>query len=645
LFAVGSILAGGEMKKVESLKFKVQSLRIMIFSFAFCVLPALAARPGSFALSCFAEEENRYNLGKIVVTQSRFQEKYSDSTASISVINEKDIKDSGAQQIYQVLQTQPSVEIFQYGSIGTTKTIHTRGASDAQVITLVDGRPTNTPRDGITNFNKIPLNNVERIEILRGPASSIYGANAIGGVINIITKSGKKNGKDEINIRYGSEDTKIVDVLTQGKDGRFDYLFCGGWIRSSGFRENSDYRSRNINSTFVFDVNETNRLKFSTGYWMSQLGTPGQITNEDLDDRQNAVSDYFDMTYNGALWENSSVLFKAYETTDRLEFLESTSPYDIAAHTTKIYGTNFQVSQEWLDKIIATIGVDGQENKINSSSSAKHTYNFKAAYAQTEIKPVKDVNIKSGARIDDYSNFGNRTSPSASFSWWALDSLKFHGLWGESFRAPTFNDLYWPREDWGIWGGVEGNPRLKPETAKSYEAGVTTYLFNSVETDVTYFNNKFKDLIIWQKDASKWYRPSNVNNALIEGFEVNANFQPLKKVTANVNYTYMEAKDTLTSRWLTYRPKNIYKGSLDYALTDRLSLYLTGRYTTKRYDNDTNTVFLKDYFVADGNIAYKLNDFTELSLTVNNVFDKDYQEVYNYPMQGTAVTVGARMTY
>ena len=113
------------------------------------------------------ETTEKFNLGKIIVTPSKLQQAYGDSTANISIIEEKDIKASGAKEINQILDTQPSVEIFQYGSAGSTKTIHTRGASDSQVITLIDGRPTNTPRDGVTDFNKIPLNNIERIEVLR----------------------------------------------------------------------------------------------------------------------------------------------------------------------------------------------------------------------------------------------------------------------------------------------------------------------------------------------------------------------------------------------------------------------------------------------------------------------------------------------
>jgi len=599
--------------------------------------------------SSFAEEEQQnrdYDLGKIVVTPSRLQENYKNSTASISVAGEDDIKDSGVNEIHQILETFPSVDILQYGSNGATKTVHTRGASSSQVIMLVDGRPTNTPRDGVVDFNKIPLNNIERIEVLRGPASNIYGSNAMGGVINVITKSGKKNGKSELTVKYGSEDTRITQMSTQGKENLFDYFLSGGWQKSIGFRDNSDYKAWDFNSKIGIDINAENKLNFSTGYWSSEVGTPGKITNEDPDDRQNAWSDYVDLTWDGLLWQDSNILFKLYQAVDRLEFIESTAPtYDIAAHLTKVYGTTLQISQMWFDVFRTTFGVDGQEHKIDSSTSKKHEYNFKAAYLETEVTPLKGLNIKGGARIDDYSNFGNRTSPSASFSWLVFDMLKFHGLYGKSFRAPTFNDLYWPREDWGIYGGVEGNVNLKPEIAKSYEAGISVYPLDSVELDLTYFNSKYKDLISWQSDTSWWWRPTNLDKALIHGIEMNMDLQPFKRLKTNLNYTYLEAQDTTTCKWLIYRPHNTYKGSVVYDLTDKLKLFFSGRYVTKRFADLDNTVFLKEYFVADSNISYKINDLTEFTLTVNNIFDRDYQQEYDYPMQGTSFLLGTRLQY
>jgi len=591
-------------------------------------------------------QTKKYDLGKIFVTQSRLEQSSKDSTANVSVVDDNYIDTTGAEGVYQALQGLPSVEIFEYGSMGSAKTIHTRGASESQVIVLIDGRPTNTPRDGTTDFNKISLINVDRIEVIRGPASSIYGANAMGGVINIITKTGKDADKDIIEAKYGSWNTETIDVLTHGKEKEFDYLFSGGWQKSNGFRENSDYKAYEASSVLGFDINEQNRVKFYSGYWNSKLGVPGQITDEDLDDRQNAWNDYFDLTWDGKLWQDTNILFKAYNTIDRLDFIESTSPtYDVAAHVTTVSGTTLQLSQWWFDVFRTTFGTDMQDNKINSSSNGKHAYNVKAGYLETEIKPVESLSIRGGARLDDYSNFGNKVSPSTSFSWWASDILKFHGLWGESFRAPTFNDLYWPREDWGIWGGVEGNPNLRPEKAKSYEFGFAACFIDKIDTDVTYFNNKFKDLIAWQSDENWWYRPSNVNNALIQGIEFNTDYTVAKNLKLNFNYTYLDAKDTITDKWITYRPKNTYKGSIYYGFTDKLSFYIDGRYVTKRFTETTNASFLKSYFVSDANMAYKLNKSTEFTLTLDNIFDKDYQEVYNYPMPGTSYLLGVKLTF
>lgn len=590
-----------------------------------------------------------FDLEKIVVTTSRIEQLYKNSPVNISIIDEDHIKNSGATTVTQILDALPSVEILDYGSYGSTKSVHTRGASSSQVLTLINGRPVNTPRDGVTDFNQIPLNNIERIEVLRGPASSIYGANAVGGVINIITKSGEGDMHTEFVSKYGTYSTRLTDLSHGWKVGDFDYFISGGWIKSRGHRANSDYEAYNLNSKIGYDINGENRVTFESGYYESEVGTPYKIVYEDLDDRQEAWKDYFDLTWNGSIWEDSQILLKLYHNLDRLEFIESLTPLDKYAHQTKIYGTDLQLSQTWFDIFRSAFGISGQEHKLNSSTSAKHEYNLKAAYVETEFDPFKNLVIKAGARIDDYSNFGDRISPSTSFSWWLHEMVKLHGLFAKSFRTPTFNDLYWPREEY-VWngeiiGGSEGNPNLGPEKATSYEIGTGIFCLDSIEADVTYFYTEFDALISWTVDSADWWRPENIDQAVIEGLEADFDWYLTKDLKLNFNYTYLEAKDEKTDKWLIYRPRNQYKGKINYHWSDRLGLYFMGRYITKRFTNKDNTRFLKEYFVADGNISYRINNFTEFLLTVTNIFDRDYEEEEDYTMPGRAYLVGGKIKF
>ncbi|MCX5715893.1 MAG: TonB-dependent receptor [Candidatus Omnitrophica bacterium] len=592
------------------------------------------------------DAKNMLDIGKLVVTASRVEEEYRDSTQDINIIDSEDIEDSYAVEATDLLSTLPAVNVISYGSYGATKTTHVRGADASQTVTLVNGRPVNTPRDGLTDFNQIPLNNIERIEVLKGPTSSIYGANAVGGVINIITKSGKEKMFTEVSAQAGSFFTSRLDFANGWKKGGLDYFISGNLIQSDGYRNNSDYEQQNYDIKLGYDLNKENRLIFNSGYVTSETGTPGRNSNEDPDDRQEKRGDYFDLTWEGTGPKDTDILLKTYQNLDRIEFIESLSPVtQIDTNQTTVYGADLQLSRLWFDTFRTIAGVSGQENRLNSSTSSKHRYNFKAAYGELEAEFFDDIVLKGGARIDDYSNFGSRASPSASFSWWLFDTIKMHGLWGKSFRTPTFNDLYWPKEDYGPgWGGVEGNPNLKPERSSSSEIGVGTYLFGRIETDLTYFYTKSRDMIAWTMDDTFWWRPTNVNSAVIKGVEANFTVEPVKNLKLNANYTRLSAIDTATKKWLIYRPRHECKGTISYLFNNRLNLYVTGRYLTKRYTTESNSRFLKPFFVADANIEYELNRNSKVTLGVTNIFDKNYEEQEDYPAPPFSFLLGLKFT-
>ena len=193
----------------------------------------------------------------------------------------------------------------------------------------------------------------------------------------------------------------------------------------------------------------------------------------DLDDRQETFNKYVDITYNGKLREGQDIILKLYHNFDRLEFIEAFEPINKDTHQTKVDAIDTQVSQTLFEAFRTAVGFNYQDHRLNSSISNKHTYNLKGVNFESEIDLFDKSSLKFGARWDDYSNFGDKLSPSASFNFWLFDKLKFHTLLAKSFRAPTFNDLYWNQPDFGL----QGDPSLGPEKAVSYEAGVSGYFF------------------------------------------------------------------------------------------------------------------------------------------------------------------------
>ncbi|MBU0758768.1 MAG: TonB-dependent receptor [Candidatus Omnitrophica bacterium] len=611
---------------------------------------------GMFFLLCteaVAEEryESRYSidLEKVIITPSKIEQKYRYSTQNTSIVSKDDIESSGITEITEILDLLPSVDILEYGSIGSSRSVHTRGASSSQVLTLIDGRPVNTPRDGVTDFNQIPLSNIERIEVLRGPASSMYGAGAVGGVINIVTKKGKEKMQTEVLNKAGSFSTKLSSLTHGYKIRDLDYFISYDYLTSHGHRDNADYLSNNVNTKLGYQLNDDNHISLASGYFNSEVGTPYLLSYTDLDDRQETFKKYIDVTYNGKMREGQDITVKLFHNFDRLEFIETFEPMDKSTHQTKTYGADAQISQVFFDIFRTAIGLSYQEHRLNSSTSDKHKYDLKGFYFESETDLFDKGALKIGARWDDYSSFGDRISPSASFNYWLFEKIKLHGLAAKSFRAPTFNDLYWPREEY-FWegisvGGVEGNSSLGSEKAVSYEVGVSGYFLNKFKTDLTLFKTNYDDLIEWTVDNFWWWRPENASSATIKGAELETEFVLREHLKANLNYTYLEAENRNTEKWLIYRPRHLYKLRLIYSPNSKCEFGLSAIYKTKRFTNADNTSLLSHCSVVNSNFSYAINDSMKLLFEGKNIFDRQYQEERDYSMPGRAFYSGIRCSF
>ncbi|MBM3248008.1 MAG: TonB-dependent receptor [Candidatus Omnitrophica bacterium] len=603
-----------------------------------------------FVIFCFVllDSASAYelDLDKIVVSASKIEQTYRNVPANISIISSDEIESSNALEVSELLDMLPSVDMLEQGSLGSVKSVHTRGASNNQVLTLIDGRPVNTPRDGLTDFNQISLSNIERIEVMRGPAANMYGANAVGGVINIITKKGQDKMKTELTSKGGSFGTNSESFVNSYKIKNLDYLASYNYLNSQGHRDNAYYRDHNANAKVGYQIDNNNYISLSSGFHLANVGSPDRVSNPDLDDRTVSDKRFIDLTWDGKFLADQDILLKLYHNVDKLKFIEAFDPRDQDDHATKVYGADAQFSQLWFDIWRTTFGANYQIHKLNSSTSAKHDYNLKALYLESETAFLDDnLIIKFGGRWDDYSTFGDEFSPSVSAATWLFDTFKFHGMIAQSFRTPTFNDLYWPREDWGIWGGVEGNPTLTPEKAISYELGMGTYVFQSVKTDLTYFITKYNDLIEWTMDNSFWWRPDNVGKALTKGVELEAEWVLKDNLKLNFNYTFLDARNEDTDLRLTYRPKGLYKCKLAFSPNKKWDFGLYGRYKTKRYANVDNTIALAPYFVMDGDATFHFSQNLDILLRVTNIFNRRYQEQFDFSTPGFGLLGGIKLTF
>ena len=618
----------------------IRKIKFLLGLFLVCLFPLTSSE-------IKAEEFNptfsSIDLGKIVITGSRVEQAYKKCTQNISVFSEEDIEESRAGEISEVLDLLPAVDILEYGSLGSTRSIYIRGASPKQVLILIDGRPIMSPGDGQVDFNEISLSNIERIEVLRGPASSMYGSSAVGGVVNIVTKRGTEKMQTEFTTKFGSFATKQVSLSHGYKIDDFDYFLSYDYLASHGHRDNSNYLSNAVNTKLGYQINQDHRLQFSGGYYNSELGIPGKLSWHTNNRKQESFDRYVDFAYQGKVLDGQELSLKLFHNIDRLEYYNTITPLDKETNQCKLYGIDSHYSHSFSDNFRLGFGFTHQNNKINSSTTRKHSYHFEGLYLESEIDLWDRLNLKSGLRLDDYSTFGDYLSPSVSLSFWLTKKVKLHSLAAKSFRAPTLYDLYWPWQDLEEYT-QEGNPDLSPEKAISFEAGITNYFSDKFKLGLTLFKTKYKGLIDWAHDAAEHHTPENVAAAVTEGAELEAEFILRDRLKANFNYTYLEAKNLSTKKWLTYRPRHLYKLRLLYS-PFCWEMGVSASYKTKVFDNKTNTRSLKHYFIMDLDFSYKISDNTKLFFEIKNLFDLNYQEKYDYSMPGRALYGGVKLTF
>jgi len=262
------------------------------------ITAALLVLTASFLMLPHKAQAGDVELDKIVVTPSRVEESYGEISRKVEVITSQDIEDSQAEDLPQALDNITSVDVDSYGGLGSTKSLSIRGSSAAQALVMMDGRPINNPRDGQVEWSNIPLDNIDRVEVMYGPASSLYGSAAMGGTVNIITKRPPKKGqKTELYSSFGTYRT-YAERLNQGaRLGKFGYLITGGYQSSAGFRANSAFNAKDCNLKFEYGPNDFNALALNTGFYTSKVGTPYKITTPDLDDKQKNLKRFFDFNW------------------------------------------------------------------------------------------------------------------------------------------------------------------------------------------------------------------------------------------------------------------------------------------------------------------------------------------------------------
>jgi outer membrane cobalamin receptor len=308
-------------------------------------------------------------------------------------------------------------------------------------------------------------------------------------------------------------------------------------------------------------------------------------------------------------------------------------------HTTKSRGFDFQLDKRLTDIYRLIGGFNYLKNMNNSNTSGKHAYNVRAGYLENQVEITDNLLLNASARADDYSNFGTEINPGAGFIYVINEKNKLRGQISRSFRAPTFNDLYWPDEGW-----AKGNPDLVPEKGVSGEIGFETDLFNRMTAGITYFRSGYSNLINWAESNGVWM-PQNVNSAVINGVEFENTVRMFRGWELITGYTYLRAKDNKTHTYLIYQPRHKFDCAVRYTAPDDLTVELNGRYTGQRYHDAANTIKMKDFFIFGARISKKIKKTMTVFAQIDNMLNETYQSIRDYPMPGFSITGGLKVEF
>lgn len=578
-----------------------------------------------------------HSLQPVVVTATRLAQPASQVPASTTVITADEIATSGARDLGEVLRNVESLDVSSNGPRGAASFAKIRGSSAEQVLVLLDGIRLNSEQNGTFDLSSLPvsLKDIERIEVVRGPASALYGSAASGGVIQIITRKPETKPATSLYWSEGSYDTRNFGLSQSWKPGRVYYRIGASGDRSDGYRDNSDLNQETYNALVGIDLPAGYNVE-ATGYYLDKKnGVPGSTSWSLANAKQHDRNLFSQMKLSGPAGPLKVIARLIYDRQkSQYEDPDSFVPED-DTHTLETLGTEIQTT--WEAGIQALVfGGDFYNDELDSTVNGDQEQDRWSLFTQYEIEPASWVRLLAGLRFDDHSDFRSVFSPRAGLVLFPSESTTVRFSVGKSFRAPTLNDRYWPASFW-----AEGNPDLDPETAWEYEIGLDQQLRDIGLIGFACFMRDAKDLIQWAEGDDFIWRPYNVNKSRTWGLEANAEFYLHQNVTWGANYTFLRPKDRDTGDYIPNIPHHQANSFITFGPFWDTTLKLAGRYV--RYYDDPNRND-HSYMVFDASLSRPFmitkNLEVELLVSARNILDRDYEINNGYPMPPAEIQVG-----
>jgi len=638
-----------------------------------------------------AVEMSVYEVEGVVVTATRYPVELKDVALATLVIDRAEIEAQKPLNLSEALQYNAGIEINDYGTPGSISSLAVRGIQSNGVLVLLNGHPLNWITTGMADLNSININTIEQIEIVKGPVSSLYGANGLGGVINIITSKDYK--KPEIQIRatpstinfHKPLQTKEIFINAGLSFKKTSLGITNAYNSSNGFRSNSDFIGNHLRGQLCYKQDKF-QIRSSLTYDNRDYGLPGPVplidsihtvppfgdsTATSLFDRENDRIILGDIAFNWHLlknlhWENNLYADRRliqFHTTTYLGWLGDTvtEDYDYLVYT---FGLNTMLRTDIVGfEFVSGIDVhyDTLKTARNSKQTGDTTWHASSYNIGGWLELKKDVNksfiLNPSLRLDRNSNYGNFLSPQVGIVKPLMSNLWVKLSIGRAFRAPTFNDLYWP---------VSGNPNLKPEHGWAYEMRFEYAPLYNLSGALSLFMRNVKDRIFWLPSENGMWQPQNVNYISIKGLDVEIHTKMNRLIDLSLEGTLLNARqrnsevvyaDTIETiikeieRDAAFTPKYSISSKITFNLSDKFTLNLAETYVARKvnyypnYDDAPNVSMdikkLDGYFLLNGCIQKELFKYLSLTIGIKNFFATEYATQFgnsmgdrDYPMPG-----------
>ncbi len=594
------------------------------FSLFFGMTVSLSIASAAYAAT---NDEPTYEptyLPSLVVTASRIDTRADNSVSDVVVLGPAELARYDNRTLPEVLQRAAGIDFSSNGGMGQISSLRIRGSKSEHVLLLLDGVRYGSAASGLATWDSLPLTSIERIEIIKGPASSLYGSDAVGGVVQVFTRKGATGVHPYVSLGVGTDEQRKLNVGVSASEGALRYQV------NVATQEKNEVSATNAKNTFGFnpdrDPFRNDSIDASLDYAVNQnwsvnaraLNSAGvaRVDNglTSFDTRSEIGAQVYSVGVKGQLTSDWKTQILIGQSIDKNVFIETSK----AGITTSSPTHTTQQQYSWQNQIVTPIGIAlvGAEHLAQSINSTT-AYDLSSRAIDAVFVGLNGEQGKhtwqANLRRDSNSQFGQSTSGFAGYGYALTPAWRVQTSYGTSFRAPSFNDLYYP----GF-----SNPNLLPETGRSYDAGVT-WKDDMQNAKIVYFSNEVKDLIVFDND-----RPNNIALAKTTGWT--AEYGVTKgDLSATIGAQLIDARDQTTQKELARVAPEQYRASVNYRIEKWLfgaSLLHSGR----RFDDGANTAWLDGFSTADMSLSYALSPDWTVRGQIDNIADSDYSTALGY---------------